>query len=90
MAFMKEKVFANAAAVWTGAVYLFCSLAFVLFPGASRVVAQSWFHGLDMSKMWVYQPIRSNFWLGLVSAVALAWLAAWLFARIYNYLAIRT
>jgi len=87
---IKEKVFANAASVWVGAVYLFCSLAFVFFPQASRLVAQSWFHGFDMGRFWVDQPIRSNFWLGLVSVVALTWIATWLFARIYNYLATRT
>ncbi|HKZ35904.1 MAG TPA: DUF5676 family membrane protein [Patescibacteria group bacterium] len=85
MAVIKEKAVANAAAVWVGGVYIFCSLAFVLFPGVSRLVAQSWFHGFDMSKMWVYQPIRSNFGLGLVTAVGLTWIAAWLFAWLINY-----
>lgn len=84
---VKENVFANAAGVWMGIVYLFCSLAFVMFPVASRLVAQSWFHGFDMGRFWVDQPIRSNFWMGLVSAVAFAWLAAWLFAWLYNYFA---
>lgn len=90
MEIIKDKVFANAAAIWMGAVYLFCSLAFVMFPVASRLVAQSWFHGFDMGRFWVDQPIRSNFWLGLISAMAFAWLAAWSFARIYNYLSTRT
>ena len=87
---IKETVFANAAAVWVAAVYLFCSLAFILFPQASLVVAQSWFHGFDFGRMWVDQPLRSNFWLGLVSVVALTWVASWLFVRLYKYLATRT
>ena len=84
---MREKAFANAAAVWMGAVYLFCSLAVVLFPQASFAIARSWFHGVDLGVMWTNQPFRSNFWLGLVSAVALTWLAAWLFASLYRYFA---
>ncbi len=87
MAAIKENAFANASAALMTVVYLFCSLAFVMFPGASRAVAQSWFHGFDMGRMWIDQPIRSNFWLGLVTAVGLTWLAAWLFARLYNYFA---
>lgn len=89
MGTIKENVFANAAAVWVGIIYLFCSLAVVLFPQASLAVARSWFHGFDLGEMWVNQPFRSNFWLGLISAVALTWLAVWLFARIYNYLVTR-
>ncbi len=85
MGAIKEKVFANAASIWVGVVYLFCSLGFRLFPGGSRVIAQSWFHGFDFGRMWLDQPLRSNFWLGLISAVGLTWLAAWLFAWLYNY-----
>ncbi|OGD59005.1 hypothetical protein A3I57_02530 [Candidatus Beckwithbacteria bacterium RIFCSPLOWO2_02_FULL_47_23] len=90
MGIIKEKVFANAASVWVGAVYLFCSLAVTLFPRASLTVARSWFHGFDLGDLWLNQPMRSNFWLGLVSAVGLTWIAAWLFAKTYNYLATRT
>lgn len=89
MGIIKERVFANAASVWITVVYLFCSFGFRLFPVASRVIAQSWFHGFDFGKM-LDQPLRNNFWLGLISAVALTWLAAWLFAKIYNYLITRT
>ena len=87
---IKENVLANAAAVWVGAVYLFCSLAVALFPKASLAIARSWFHGFNLGEMWVNQPFRSNFWLGLISVMAFTWLAAWLFAKIYNYLVTRT
>lgn len=80
---LNEKAFANASAVFMGIVYLACALGVVLFPGVSKAVSISWFHGIDLGIIWT-GSIRGNFLLGIVSAVALSWLGGWIFARLYN------
>jgi hypothetical protein len=87
VAVIKVSAFANAAAAWIAAVYLVCALGVAVFPGPSRMMAVSWFHGMNINSMWSGRPFPGNFWLGLVSAVVLTWLAAWLFAQLYNYFA---
>jgi len=62
VAVIKEKAVANAAAVWVGGVYIFCSLAFVLFPGVSRLVAQSWFHGFNLDSGLAVCLANKLFW----------------------------
>lgn len=83
---LNEKAWANASAVFIGIVYVFCALAVVLFPGIAKNVAGSWFHGIDLGLIWT-GGVRSNFLLGLVTAVGLSWLVGWLFAWLYNKLA---
>jgi len=78
---------ANTSAVWVGIIYLVCRFLVVLFPELSKAVTQSWFHGIDIVKIWSVQPIPGNFLLGLVSATLSAWVAGWAFASIYNYFA---
>lgn len=80
-----EKVFANASAVWIGIVYLLCGFAVALFPGITKAITQSWFHGIDILEIWSARPFPGNFLLGLISAVGLTWVSAWLFAHLYNY-----
>lgn len=80
-----EKVLANAAAVWIGAVYLLCGLAVALFPNFTHAAARSWFHGIDIAKIWSAEPFPGNFLLGFVTAVTLTWLYVYLFAWLYNY-----
>jgi len=83
---LNEMAWANALAVMMGAVYIFCAVAVAIFPGISRVVATSWFHGMDLGAVWTGAP-RGNFFLGLVTAMGLTWLAGWVFALTYNKLA---
>ena len=77
---------ANASAILTVTVYLFCSLAVAILPDLSKVIAESWFHGIDLGKIWVSAP-RGNFVLGLTTAGAGAWVTGWFFAVVYNRLA---
>jgi len=78
-------VLANAAAVWIGIIYLFCGLAIAVFPEISRSVSQSWFHGIDIGKIWSAVPFPGSFLLGFVSSMLLTWAAAYLFAFFYNF-----
>lgn len=82
---LNVSAWANTSGIFMGIVYVFCSLAIALFPEISRVVAQSWIHGIDLSVVWTGSP-RGNFLLGLVTAAGLSWVAGWLFAWLYNKL----
>lgn len=83
---INELALANASAAVTGFVYVVCSISVVLFPEFSKVVGQSWFHGMDISLIWTGNP-RGNFLLGIISAVIGMWLVGWVFAWLYNQLA---
>lgn len=82
---LNERALANALALATGAIYVFCRLFIAVFPDLSLAISQSWFHALDLSKIWD-TDINSmgSLILGLVSSVILAWVSGWLFARLYN------
>lgn len=79
--------FANAGALLLTAVYLVCALSVLLFPDLIFSLAQSWFHGLDLSKIRTPGVATESFVLGLVSAAVLSWLAHYAFAWTYNKLA---
>lgn len=83
---LNEKALANALAIFMGLVYVLCALFVTLLPDLSRLVATSWFHGIDLSLIWTGEG-RPNFVLGLISAVGLSWLSGWAFASTYNKLA---
>lgn len=74
---------ANASAVVVGFVYAACALSVALFPVFFKVVATSWFHGIDLEAVWTGAP-RGNFILGLVTATAGSWLVGYIFAWSYN------
>ena len=42
---------ANALAVTGAILYVFCRIAVSLFPNLSISIAQSWFHGLEISQV---------------------------------------
>lgn len=81
---LDKKAFANTSGIFMGIVYVFCSIAIALFPGLSLTIAQSWVHGIDFGVIWTAAP-RGNFFLGLITAVGLTWVAGWVFAECYNY-----
>ena len=80
---LNKLAFANASAAVTGIVYVVCSLSVALFPEFSKVVGQSWFHGMDIDLIWTGSP-RGNFLLGFITAVIGMWLVGWAFAWVYN------
>lgn len=76
---------ANAAGMTTAVVYVVCRVLVWLFPDWFFVVAQSWFHGMELTKLGVQSLTMGNFVLGLVTATVSAWLVGYLFAIKYNY-----
>ncbi len=82
---MKHNVIAtaNALAVTMGFVYIACALLVAFIPDLFRLVATSWFHGWNMEVLWTGTP-RSNYVLGLVSAMAGSWIVGYVFAWTYN------
>jgi len=72
---------ANAAATTVGIIYVVCRLLVGLFPDLMMSIAQSWFHGLTFGS---WSISTGNFMVGLISAVASAWVAGHLFAVSYN------
>lgn len=81
------KATANAFAAFIGILYLVCGFFIAVFPGISKAVTVSWFHGIDIGEIWSAKPFPGNFLLGFVSAVISAWVSGWAFAWLYNYFA---
>ena len=77
-------VTANAAAATTAIVYIFCRIAFTLVPDMTMLIARSWFHGIDISKISALNLSLESFVLGLVTATVGAWVAGYVFAYLYN------
>ena len=75
---------ANALAVTTAVIYVVCALAVILFPDLAMSVAQSWFHGLDLTKISSFNITFGSFVLGIITATGGAWLVGLVFAKAYN------
>lgn len=78
---------ANAAAVTVATLYIVCRIAVSIFPDLAMSVAQSWFHGLELSKVSGWNLSVGSFILGLVTSAGGAWLVGYVFANTYNYFA---
>ncbi|MEK7101402.1 MAG: DUF5676 family membrane protein [Patescibacteria group bacterium] len=76
---------ANAAAVTVAVIFVVCRLAVALFPDLAMTIAQSWFHGLQLSKVTGWDLSLGSFILGLVTSTGGAWLVGYIFASTYNY-----
>lgn len=85
---MKNQSFAlpNALAVTTIIVYVSCRLLVGLFPDISFSIAQSWFHGIALSKQDTWNLTLSSFILGIISSALTAWVIGFIFAKVYDYL----
>lgn len=81
----EPNVTANAMAVTVGVIYIVCAVSVVLLPEIAMTVAQSWFHGLDLSKISAFNVTLGSFILGLVTSMGGSWLIGYVFAKAYNY-----
>lgn len=75
---------ANAVAVTTVAIYVVCALAIVLFPDLSIGIAQSWFHGIDITQLQAFNVTPGSFVYGLVTATIGAWAVGYFYAFVFN------
>lgn len=78
---------AKAFAWMTGIVYSLCALAIIYFPDLAMGIAQSWFHGIDISLIQSFEVSLESFITGLITSMLAAWLAGYLLAGFYNYFA---
>ena len=75
---------ANALAVTTALVFVLCRVLVGLFPDISFVVAQSWFHGIELSKLDAWNLTFVSFVMGLISSTITAWVVGFIFTRVYK------
>lgn len=78
-------VLANSVATVAGVGYVLCRLIAGIAPKFLFSIGQSWFHTINLSSMPVATAMSLGmFVLGLVSSVAVAWVAAYAVAELYN------
>ena len=54
---------ANAAATTVAVIYVACRVLIGLFPDLSFTIAQSWFHGIQLTKLGTWDlTLPSFFW----------------------------
>lgn len=87
---LNKLAFANALAATTAIIDVLCALAIALAPDLAMSVAQSWFHGLDLSRISSWNVTVGSFVLGLVTLTALAWGAGYSFAAAYNVFGVKS
>lgn len=78
---------ANAAGVTTAVIFVACRLFVGLFPDFMFSAAQSWLHGIELTRLGVWNLTPVSFIWGLLSSTALAWGVGYLFAYFYNMFA---
>lgn len=78
-------IVANAVGATTAIVFVVCRIGVGLFPDLSFTLAQSWFHGIELTKPGSWNLTLESFVLGLISATAGAWLVGYLFSSLYNF-----
>jgi len=76
---------ANASAITIAFVYIVCALSIILFPVLSLRIAQTWVHGLDLSRMMGFDVTFGSFIFGLITSTLGGWLVGYVFAVSYNY-----
>mgnify|MGYP001589630869 CR=1 FL=1 len=74
----------NALAVTTVIIYVLCRVLVGLFPDISFAIAQSWFHGIEISKSGAWNLTMSSFLLGLISSTITAWIVGYIFTKVYR------
>ena len=64
-----------------------CRVLVRLIPDLFLTIPQTWFHGIDISKIAATSAAADpgSFILGLVTSIAAAWAVGYLFANLYNY-----
>lgn len=86
MALSKYK-FASASGLTMGIVYVVCRIFVAFSPSAALKLLGWWIHTLNLEQL-ITAPDSSvsAFIGGLLSAVVLSYIVAWIFAAIYNAL----
>lgn len=84
---LQPKAIAKSLAWTTGILYALCTLVVVYFPDLALGIAGAWYHGLGDSTL--ATVTLESFITGIVTAMASAFVAGYLFAGFTNYFAIK-
>lgn len=76
---------ANAVAATTVILFVACRVFVSLFPDLMFTIAQSWFHGVALTKFNSPNLSVSSLLIGLVSSTITVWVVGYIFAKAYNY-----
>lgn len=76
---------ANATATMVAGLYVVCRFLVWLVPDWMFAMGQSWFHGIELTRMETVDLTLNGFLFGLVSSTIVAWMIGWCFAHCYNY-----
>ena len=74
----------NALGVTTAIIFVVCRILVSLFPDASFAIAQSWFHGIELSKLSAWNLTMSSFAIGLISSTITAWIVGYIFIKVHK------
>ncbi len=74
----------NAFAVTTGIFFVGCRVLVGLLPDLMFTIAQSWFHGIALTRFDSSSLSSSAFVTGLISSAVFSWVTGYIFAKIYN------
>ena len=82
-----EQATAGALAIMAAASYFLCALLVYGAPGAYKAIAATWMHGVNVSRIWANKPPPPAAMLvGFLTFTAVAYVAGYFFAAVYNYL----
>lgn len=83
---MKQYAIPNALALTTAIIYVLCRILVGLFPDASFVIAQSWFHGIELTRLGAWNLTLESFILGIISSTITAWVVGFIYIKVYRLL----
>lgn len=76
---------ANAMATTVAFIAVVCAVAIIVAPDLSLGIAQSWFHGMDLSKVQTtVSPSMGSILYGWITAAIGGWVVGYVFASAYN------
>ena len=82
-----EQATAGALAIMAAASYFLCALLVYGAPGAYKAIAATWMHGVNVSRIWANKPPPpATMLVGFLTFTAVAYVAGYCFAAVYNYL----
>jgi len=77
--------FANAIAVASAGLYLFCAVLAVVAPKLLLGIYGPWFHRMDIAKVWMSSaPGLGMIIWGLITMTAVSWIFGYAMAELYN------
>lgn len=68
-----------------GVFYSLCALAAIYFPDLATSIAQTWFHGINISLIQTWEISLESFISGLITSMIVAWTTGYLLTGFYNY-----